>query len=148
MGCSIWCINQNFWNFSLNGKRPRTHLRTLSTNPFIIITLYSKESWLNRCTEIGNCPLVDSVLAWKNSWHFMTPPIVNFPAKWRLWNDCRNFKLMTCHYPSYWLQQISLAAWPIKNDTPIRLVTHHLFRISVLEHSPKVISRGKLTGGG
>ena len=31
--------------------------------------------------------------------HFTMPLVVCFPAKWPLWNNCRNSILMTCHYP-------------------------------------------------
>ena len=66
-----------FLKFFVEWKAPQNSLEAFFYQPFqFIITLYSKESWLNRYTEIGNCPLVDSVLAWKNSWHFMTPPLV------------------------------------------------------------------------
>ena len=38
-------------------------------------------------------------LAWNNSRHVVTPPLHGFPTKWCLRNDCRNFIMMTCHYP-------------------------------------------------
>ena len=51
-------------------------------------------------------------ISWENSRDFTTPPLVSFPAKWRLRKDCNNSILMTCHYPdlgsaSDWLRQIS-----------------------------------------
>ena len=60
-----------------------------------------------------------------------------FPAKWRLRNEHRNSTLMTRHYPdlgsaSYWLNQISHAARPIRSTTQIWIVTRHQYGISAL----------------
>ena len=37
-------------------------------------------------------------LACENNWHFATPTLSGFPAKWSLRNERRNSILMTCHY--------------------------------------------------
>ena len=42
--------------------------------------------------------VVRIAIAWEKSRHLVTPSLA-CPAKWRLRNDCRNSKLMTCHCP-------------------------------------------------
>ena len=63
------------------------------------------------------------VLAWENSWHFATSPLV-FPL-YEVWgrtrNERRNSILMTCHYPdvgsaSDWLKQMSHAEQLIRTQ--------------------------------
>ena len=71
-----------------------------------------------------------NISAGENSWHFMMPLLVS-PRNdiWGL-NKCRNSILMTCYYPdlgstSDWLKQISLAAWPMRSTSQIKVVTSH-----------------------
>ena len=42
---------------------------------------------------------MDKFVAWKNSQHFMTPPLVSGWWKWHMRNNCRKSILMTYHYP-------------------------------------------------
>ena len=61
----------------------------------------------------------------------------DFPAKWRLRNECKNFILMTRHYPdlggaSDWLNQTSHMAWPIRSTAQIWVVTRHQYGIYAL----------------
>ena len=63
-------------------------------------------------------------LAWENSRHFATPPLVS-PSKWRQTNKRRNQSiLMTCHQPYLgsapdWLKQVFHAVRPIRGTAQI-----------------------------
>ena len=92
------------------------------------------------------CLRTEVRVAWENSQHVSTPPVVSSPndlwaqacsdfnnnnchtnREWSLCglrNECRNFTLMTCHYPdldsvSDWLKQIFLAKQPTRSTTLI-----------------------------
>ena len=60
-----------------------------------------------------------------------------FPAKWRLGNECRNFILMTRHYPdlgsaSDWSCRVGNLIQPSRSTTQIWVVTRHQCGISAL----------------
>ena len=62
-------------------------------------------------------------LAWANTWHFGTTPLVSSRLKWRLRNDYRNSILMTDLGSAYdWLKKISLTVRPIRITTQIWVV--------------------------
>ena len=74
--------------------------------------------------------------AHENSQHFTTPPLVlkKFPEKWHLRNECRNFILMTSHYPdldsaSDWLCCMTNLLQPIRRTTHIWVVKCHQYQI-------------------
>ena len=75
-------------------------------------------------------------IAWQNSRHLATLPLVS-PAKWRLRNERRNFKLTTRHYPdlgsaSDWSCGVGNLLQPIRSTAQIRVVTRHQYGISAL----------------
>ena len=81
--------------------------------------------------------LTATSLAWENSWHLATRPLVSRATKWRLRNERWNSILMTRHCPdlgsaSDWLNQISHAARPIRSPTQIWVVTRRQYRIFAL----------------
>ena len=75
-------------------------------------------------------------LAWENSRNLAMLPLVSPPND--VWeNECRNSILMMAHYPdlgsaSDWLNQIYLAARPMRSTTQILVVTCHQYGISAL----------------
>ena len=44
-------------------------------------------------------PVIPVEISLRKIKHFTMPLVVSFPAKWPLWNKCRNSILMTCRYP-------------------------------------------------
>ena len=80
--------------------------------------------------------LTATSLAWENSWHLATRPLVSRAAKWRLRNERWNSILMTRHCPdlgsaSDWLNQIPHAARPIRSTPQIWVVRCHQYGISL-----------------
>ena len=81
--------------------------------------------------------LTATSLAWENSWHLATRPLVSRAAKWRRRNERWNSILITRHCPdlgsaSDWLNQISHAARPIRSTAQLWIVTRHQYGISAL----------------
>ena len=78
---------------------------------------------------------------WQKSRHLATPTLHDFPAKWHLRNERRDFSddasITRPGSSSDWLKQVSNASWPIRSTTQIWVVTHHFFACF-----PDVISRG------
>ena len=81
--------------------------------------------------------LTATSLAWENSWHLATRPLVSRAAKWRVRNERWNSILMTRHCPdlgsaSDWLNQIPHAARPIRSTPQIWVARRHQYGISAL----------------
>ena len=105
---------------------------------FLVLTTSKSRLWLcKRFSRDKEIVLLSKVwTAHENSRHFTTPPLVlkKFPAKWHLRNECRNFILMTSHYPdlgsaSDWLCCLTNLLQPIRRTTHIWVVKCHQYQI-------------------
>ena len=65
---------------------------------FVLVKSYSISPVRLQCVREKSFVLKSLKLAWGKSWHFATPPLSGFPAKWRLRKERRNSIQMTCHY--------------------------------------------------
>ena len=63
-----------------------------------LVKSYSISPVRLQCVREKSFVLKSLKLAWGKSWHFATPPLSGFPAKWRLRKERRNSIQMTCHY--------------------------------------------------
>lgn len=93
-----------------------------------------------RIKDKDGTPAPDNV-TWEKSRHLATPTLHDFPAKWHLRNERRDFSddasITRSGSSSDWLKQVSNASRPIRNTSQIWVVTRHLYaRFS------DVISRG------